>query len=88
VETEDASLNKEVIGCGSPDHDCYIGRLTRQYEVVIAIEALVLAEVAVPKFQSVSEAELFRDKVKNLRRYTAHAAYSTRKMVGSNSLGN
>jgi hypothetical protein len=51
VETEDASLNKEVIVCGSPDHDCYVGGLTSQYEVVIAIEELVLAEVAVPKFQ-------------------------------------
>jgi hypothetical protein len=66
VETEDASLNKEVIVYGSLDHDCYIGGLIRQYEVVIEIEALVLAEVAVTKSQSVSEVELFRDKVKNL----------------------
>jgi hypothetical protein len=63
VETENASLNEEVIVRGSPDHDCYVGGLTRQDEVVIAIEVVVLAEVAVPKVQSVSEAELFRDKV-------------------------
>jgi hypothetical protein len=51
VETEDASLNEEVIVCGSPGRDCCIGGLTRQDEVVITIEAVVLAGVAVPKFQ-------------------------------------
>ena len=66
METEDASLNEEVIVRGSPDHDCYISGLTRQDEVVIAVEAVGLAEVAVPKVQSVSEAELFRHKMKNL----------------------
>ena len=66
METEDASLNEEVIVRGSPDHDCCIGGLTRQDEVVVAIEAVVLAEAAVPKAQSVSEAEWFRHKVKNL----------------------
>ena len=54
METEDASLNEEVIVRGSPDHDCYIGGLTRRDEVVVAIEAVVLAEAAVPKVQSVS----------------------------------
>jgi hypothetical protein len=61
VETEDAKLNEEIIVCGSSDHDCCIGGLTRQAEVVIALERVVSTEAAVPNFQYVIEAELFCD---------------------------
>jgi hypothetical protein len=61
METEDAKLNEEVIVCGSSDHDCYIGGLTKLAEVVIALEMEVSAEAAVPNFHYVNEAELFCD---------------------------
>jgi hypothetical protein len=61
VETEDASLNEEIFFGGSPDHDCYVRRVTGQDEDVV-----LFAEGVVLGFRSAKEAGWSPYQLKNL----------------------